>query len=66
LAKAIGIAILNFVHETVTFLPNDTALDDFVHDGLGLVYFRLQRGMLAMCRVPCLRRAGVLGRHSVH
>src|SRR2546421_3034789 len=27
------IAVLNFVHETVTFLPNDTTLDDFVHDG---------------------------------
>jgi microcystin degradation protein MlrC len=30
---AIRIAVLSFVHETVTFLPNDTALDDFVHDG---------------------------------
>ena len=30
---AIRIAVLNFVHETVTFLPNDTTLDDFVHDG---------------------------------
>jgi len=29
----IRIAVLNFVHETVTFLPNDTTLDDFVHDG---------------------------------
>ena len=31
--EAIRIAVLNFVHETVTFLPNDTSLDDFVHDG---------------------------------
>ena len=30
---AIRIAVLNFVHETVTFLPNDTTLEDFVHDG---------------------------------
>jgi len=29
----IRIAVLNFVHETVTFLPNCTALADFVHDG---------------------------------
>jgi microcystin degradation protein MlrC len=29
----IRIAVLNFVHETVTFLPNDTALADFVYDG---------------------------------
>jgi len=28
--EAIRIAVLNFVHETVTFLPNDTTLDDFV------------------------------------
>jgi microcystin degradation protein MlrC len=27
------IAVLNFVHETVTFLRNDTTLDDFVYDG---------------------------------
>ena len=27
------IAVLNFAHETVTFLPNDTTLDDFVYDG---------------------------------
>ena len=27
------IAVLNVVHETVTFLPNDTTLDDFVYDG---------------------------------
>jgi microcystin degradation protein MlrC len=32
-SEAIRIAALNFVHETVTFLPNDTTLDDFVHDG---------------------------------
>ena len=32
-SEAIRIAVLNFVHETVTFLPNDTTLDDFVHDG---------------------------------
>ena len=31
--EAIRIAVVNFVHETVTFLPNDTTLDDFVHDG---------------------------------
>src|SRR3954468_20223204 len=33
MTEAIRVAVLNFVHETVTFLPNDTALDDFVHDG---------------------------------
>src|SRR2546428_3495269 len=33
MTEAICIAVLNFVHETVTFLPNDTTLDDFVHDG---------------------------------
>jgi len=33
MTEAVRIAVLNFVHETVTFLPNDTALDDFVHDG---------------------------------
>jgi hypothetical protein len=33
LTEAIRIAVLNFVHETVTFLPNDPTLDDFVHDG---------------------------------
>jgi hypothetical protein len=33
MTEAIRIAVLNFVHETVTFLPNDTTLDDFVHDG---------------------------------
>jgi microcystin degradation protein MlrC len=36
MTEAIRIAVLNFVHETVTFLPNDTALDDFVHDGAAL------------------------------
>ena len=34
MTEAIRIAVLHFVHETVTFLPNDTTLDDFVHDGL--------------------------------
>jgi hypothetical protein len=29
----IRIAVLNFVHETVTFLLNDTTLADFVYDG---------------------------------
>jgi hypothetical protein len=29
----IRIAVRNFAHETVTFLPNDTALADFVYDG---------------------------------
>ena len=29
----IRIAVLNFAHETVTFLPNDTTLADFVYDG---------------------------------
>ena len=29
----IRITVLNFVHETVTFLPNDTALADFVYNG---------------------------------
>src|ERR1043166_1365144 len=33
MTEAIRIAVLNFAHETVTFLPNDTTLDDFVHDG---------------------------------
>ena len=33
MTEAIRIAALNFVHETATFLPNDTTLDDFVHDG---------------------------------
>src|SRR5215813_4380147 len=33
MTEAIRIAVLNFAHETVTFLPNDTTLDDFVYDG---------------------------------
>ena len=33
MTEAIRIAVLNFVHETVTFLPNDTTVDDHVHDG---------------------------------
>ncbi|MCW5734809.1 MAG: M81 family metallopeptidase [Enhydrobacter sp.] len=27
------IAVLNFAHETVTFLPNDTTYDDFIYQG---------------------------------
>jgi len=27
------IAVLHFSHETVTFLPNDTTLDDFLYAG---------------------------------
>lgn len=27
------IAVLQFTHETVTFLPNDTTLEDFVYPG---------------------------------
>src|SRR5438128_2469813 len=33
MTEAIRIAVLNFVHETVTFLPSDTTLEDFVYDG---------------------------------
>src|SRR4029453_6180344 len=33
MTERIRIAVLNCVHETVTFLPNDTTLDDFVHAG---------------------------------
>ena len=33
MTESIRIAVLNFVHETVMFLPNDTALADFVYDG---------------------------------
>jgi microcystin degradation protein MlrC len=33
MTQPIRIAVLNFVHETVTFLPNDTTLDDFVYEG---------------------------------
>jgi len=31
--KPIRIAVLNFAHETVTFLPNDTTRDDFIYEG---------------------------------
>jgi microcystin degradation protein MlrC len=31
--RTIRIAVLYFVHETVTFLRNDTTLDDFVYEG---------------------------------
>jgi microcystin degradation protein MlrC len=31
--KPLRIAVLNFMHETVTFLSNDTTLDDFVYEG---------------------------------
>jgi microcystin degradation protein MlrC len=31
--RPIRIAVLNFAHETVTFLPNDTTLDDFIYKG---------------------------------
>ena len=30
---AIRIAVLHFSHETITFLKNDTTLDDFVYPG---------------------------------
>ena len=30
---AIRIAVLHFSHETVTFLKNDTTLDDFIYPG---------------------------------
>jgi microcystin degradation protein MlrC len=33
MAQPIRIAVLMFSHETVTFLPNDTTLDDFVYQG---------------------------------
>ena len=33
MTQPIRIAVLNFAHETVTFLPNDTTLDDFVYEG---------------------------------
>src|ERR1700722_20377551 len=29
----IRIAVLHFSHETVTFLPNDTTVDDFIYEG---------------------------------
>ena len=31
--QPIRIAVLNFVHETVTFLPNDTTRGDFIYEG---------------------------------
>src|SRR5213596_2380128 len=31
--QPIRIAVLHFAHETVTFLKNDTTLDDFVYNG---------------------------------
>ncbi|HTJ91225.1 MAG TPA: M81 family metallopeptidase [Acidocella sp.] len=31
--KAIRIAVLKFAHETVTFLPSDTTIDDFTYPG---------------------------------
>lgn len=31
--KPLRIAVLNFSHETVTFLDNDTTLDDFIYEG---------------------------------
>jgi microcystin degradation protein MlrC len=31
--QPIRIAVLNFAHETVTFLPNDTTRDDFIYQG---------------------------------
>jgi microcystin degradation protein MlrC len=43
MTEAIRIAVLNFVHETVTFLPNDTALDDFIHDRSGSATSVLQQ-----------------------
>src|ERR1700760_5066914 len=33
MAKKIRIAVLHFAHETVTFLNNDTTLDDFIYEG---------------------------------
>src|SRR5215831_4151331 len=33
MGKSIRIAVLHFAHETVTFLKNDTTLDDFVYPG---------------------------------
>jgi microcystin degradation protein MlrC len=33
MSQPIRIAVLNFAHETVTFLPNDTTLDDFIYEG---------------------------------
>ena len=31
--RSIRIAVLHFSHETVTFLKNDTTLDDFIYPG---------------------------------
>ncbi|WP_342359391.1 M81 family metallopeptidase [Terrarubrum flagellatum] len=31
--KPVRIAVLHFAHETVTFLDNDTTLDDFIYEG---------------------------------
>lgn len=33
MTQPIRIAVLNFAHETVTFLPNDTTTDDFIYQG---------------------------------
>jgi microcystin degradation protein MlrC len=33
MTQSIRIAVLNFAHETVTFLPNDTTTDDFIYPG---------------------------------
>src|ERR1700752_5412765 len=33
MSKPIRIAVLHFAHETVTFLKNDTTLDDFIYPG---------------------------------
>jgi microcystin degradation protein MlrC len=33
MGKSIRIAVLHFAHETVTFLNNDTTLDDFIYPG---------------------------------
>jgi microcystin degradation protein MlrC len=32
-SRPIRIAVLNFMHENVTFLPYDTVLDDFIYEG---------------------------------
>ena len=31
--KPARIAVINFMHETVTFLPYDTEMDDFIYEG---------------------------------
>jgi Metallopeptidase family M81 len=33
MSDQIRIAVLHFAHETVTFLRNDTTLDDFIYPG---------------------------------